>query len=384
MENSKKKILVIDDEKDVRNTIVDLLTNFGYATISAEDGLQAISVLENEIPDLVISDIMMPGMSGYQVLEHFQKIPAASTVPFIFLTAKVDCNDLRKGMNIGADDYLTKPVRAKELLQSIETRLKKKERTETKYDEIFMDISTHLPHELRPPLIPIFGFTDMIRESLKDLTEDEIFEMLDKIKYSTQRLHRTIEKFIRYAESRLRIAEKPNITDAGKSISTETTIKIAAKNTALKQKRHDDLIMNISEASIKIADTDMEFIVEEMIENAVKFSNPGTKIIVSGAVKELVYVLKVTDLGRGMTAGQLSKINAFVQHDRNIYQQNGIGLGLITIRKLTEYYGGSLKIVSSPNRFTSCCVELPVECKTEKLSKNIRIDKNAVKNYSCS
>lgn len=95
------KILVVEDEKEVRNTIIDLLENSGYTTISAQDGRQAIKILEYEIPDLVISDIMMPEVDGYRLLEHFQKLPGSTSVPFIFLTAKTDITNLRKGITLG-------------------------------------------------------------------------------------------------------------------------------------------------------------------------------------------------------------------------------------------------------------------------------------------
>lgn len=123
-----KNILFIEDEKEVRETVVELLENAGYNVITVENGEQALEILEKEIPDLLIADIMMPKMDGYQLLDYFYKLPDSPKAPFIFLSGKSDSSDIRIGMNKGADDYITKPFRAKDILQSIETQLKKRQR----------------------------------------------------------------------------------------------------------------------------------------------------------------------------------------------------------------------------------------------------------------
>ena len=143
-----KNILVIEDEKEVRETIVEILEIAGYKASTAENGEQALNILENEIPDLIISDIMMPKMDGYQVLDYFYNSPLASKVPFIFLSGKSDSSEIRIGMNKGADDYITKPFRAKELLQSIDTQLKKRARIDKKIEEVCNNINVYISNEL--------------------------------------------------------------------------------------------------------------------------------------------------------------------------------------------------------------------------------------------
>ena len=134
-------ILVVEDDKEVRDTIVDLLEGAGYSPIPKYNGSEAELFLESNIPDLVISDVMMPKVDGYQLLEYFKKLPATAAVPFIFISAKSSLLDIRNGMLSGADDYITKPFRAKELLQSIETQLKKKEKVDMEFEKISMTIS---------------------------------------------------------------------------------------------------------------------------------------------------------------------------------------------------------------------------------------------------
>mgnify|MGYP001384038930 CR=1 FL=1 len=122
-----KKILVIEDDYAVLSGIVDLLEAKGYSAFTAPDGKEGVKVAKELIPDLIICDVMMPKLDGYQVLQELSTNNATSFIPFIFLTAKAEMKDLREGMNLGADDYRVKPYDAPVLLKSIEKRLEKSE-----------------------------------------------------------------------------------------------------------------------------------------------------------------------------------------------------------------------------------------------------------------
>ena len=123
-----KKILVIEDNTDVRENLEEILELSGYATVSAENGKEGVAKAQSDTPDLILCDIMMPELDGYGVLHILTKQPATSDIPFIFLTAKSEKEDFRKGMALGADDYITKPFDNTLLLQTIEARLTKSER----------------------------------------------------------------------------------------------------------------------------------------------------------------------------------------------------------------------------------------------------------------
>lgn len=121
----KIKILCIEDEPPVRSSLKDLLENSGYIVFTACNGNEGINLINQIIPNLIICDIMLPGISGYQILEKTLENEETKKIPFIFLTALSDMSDLRTGMTLGADDYITKPFKASDLLKSIKTRLKK-------------------------------------------------------------------------------------------------------------------------------------------------------------------------------------------------------------------------------------------------------------------
>jgi two-component system LytT family response regulator len=141
------KILVLEDDEQVRLPLIDLLEANGYEIVSAMDGREGIELARKEDPDLILSDIMMPEVDGYAVFEALQSDPKTAIIPFIFLTAKTDPSDIREGLGLGADDYITKPYQPRDLLEAIRVRIEKYERIssaattlneENEYDQIFI------------------------------------------------------------------------------------------------------------------------------------------------------------------------------------------------------------------------------------------------------
>jgi len=130
-----KKVLIIEDNDDIRENVIEILELAGYTVGSASNGKAGVELALQDIPDIILCDIMMPEMDGYGVLYMLSKRPETITVPFIFLTAKAEHFDRRKGMEMGADDYLTKPFDDMELLNAIESRLKKKEGQQAFYSK---------------------------------------------------------------------------------------------------------------------------------------------------------------------------------------------------------------------------------------------------------
>lgn len=122
-----KKILLIEDNKDMRENTAEILEFAKYEVLTAKNGKEGVELAQKHRPDLIICDIMMPVLDGYGVLHLLSKDPETASIPFIFLTAKAERSELRKGMEMGADDYLTKPFDDIELMNAIESRLKKNE-----------------------------------------------------------------------------------------------------------------------------------------------------------------------------------------------------------------------------------------------------------------
>lgn len=117
------KILVIDDDADIRECVVEIIENAGFKVFSAPDGDSGIKVAENISPDLILCDIAMPNLDGIEVIKRIMSDSRMNNIPFIFLTAKAELKDIREGMQLGADDYITKPFKASDLIKSIKSRL---------------------------------------------------------------------------------------------------------------------------------------------------------------------------------------------------------------------------------------------------------------------
>jgi PAS domain S-box-containing protein len=136
----KKKILIIDDFQPLLEEIFGFLDFEGYKTYKAKDGAEGIQMAVQYIPDLIICDIEMPVMDGYQVYKALEQIPMTNNIPFVFLTARVQSNDIRKGLLLGADDYLTKPVELDELILTVRKRLEKSDRLKKTNEHIYNSI----------------------------------------------------------------------------------------------------------------------------------------------------------------------------------------------------------------------------------------------------
>jgi CRP-like cAMP-binding protein len=146
-----KKILLIEDNAEIRDNTSEILALASYEVLSAANGKIGVDIAQREKPDLIVCDIMMPELDGYGVLHILSKKPETANIPFIFLTAKTEKSDIRKGMALGADDYLTKPFDDTELLNTIETRLRKSELRTKGYENTSEGLD-HFIHDARQAL----------------------------------------------------------------------------------------------------------------------------------------------------------------------------------------------------------------------------------------
>jgi two-component system sensor histidine kinase/response regulator len=360
------KILVIEDEESIRENILDLLEAENFEGIGAINGKVGIKLASEQIPDLILCDMMMPEVDGHGVLKALRSEPLTATIPFIFLTAKADKSDIRTGMEMGADDYITKPCTPQELLKAIAIRLEKQKtisrQSQKTLDELRTNISMSLPHELRTPLNAIMGFSELILSEYQVLKESDILEMIGQIQTSGHRLYRLIQNFLLYAELEI-AATNPELLKEMRN-SEFSCVKSLLTQKARQQAKHanrtDDLQLNLHDSSVAIDSVRLAKIVEELLDNAFKFSLEGTPVFLSTLVENQTFILSVKDQGRGMTADQIAQLEAYRQFDRKIYQQAGLGLGLAIVQRLAELHGGKFKIESLPQQETIVCVSLPV------------------------
>jgi two-component system sensor histidine kinase/response regulator len=360
------KILVIEDERAIRENILELLDAEEFEALGAENGKIGIQLAAQTLPDLILCDVMMPEMDGHGVLTQLRQNPATATIPFIFLTALADRMDTRKGMQLGADDYLTKPCTPGELLTAIQTRLEKQallqQQSQKKLDELRSSITWSLPHELRTPLNGILGCSQLLLHQSESLDTCEIREMAEQIYLSGQRLYRLIQNFLLYAELELIANNTPRVEalrNADEISAVKSAIDPAATQQAKQADRQADLQLELEDSCVLISGNHLTKIIEELLDNAFKFSPAGTPVTVTGKADGNRYILSVSDRGRGMTAEQIADIGAYRQFERKLYEQQGSGLGLTIAKRLAELYGGQLTIKSAPHQETTVRVTLP-------------------------
>lgn len=352
------KVLVVEDEKDILENLDLLLTAEGYEVICAENGLNALQRLTNCTPDIIVSDIMMPYMDGFELFQKLRENDRTKIIPFIFLTAKNDITSIRSGMNLGVDDYITKPFSSDELLNAIKVRLSRYSAFNEKVDKICENISMYVPHELRTPLTSIMGFSQIIISEQEELNKNEILEMIHKINHSSKRLLNRIEKFIQFTESNpLSIHTFEGESKTG--VVTHDLIKEIFLSNYITAERKEDFIISVEECKVKIPHYYLVILINELLENAVKFSDPGKVIKINGLVKKHFLHLEITDKGIGMTRNEIDLIGAFKQYGRETRQQQGNGLGLITVKNILNAFDGKINITSQKNNYTTVAIMLP-------------------------
>ncbi|MEG4802491.1 response regulator [Microcoleus sp. ARI1-B5] len=360
------KILVIEDEESIRENILELLEAENFEGIGAINGKVGIKLAIAQIPDLILCDMMMPEVDGHGVLKALRSEPLTATIPFIFLTAKADKSDIRTGMELGADDYITKPCTPQELLKAIAIRLEKQKtisrQSQKKLDELRTNISMSIPHELRTPLNAILGFSELILSEYHVLEESDILDMIGQINTSGHRLYRLIQNFLLYAELEMAATNPELLLEMRNSefSCVKSLLSEKARQQAKQVNRTDDLQLNLQDASVAIDSMRLTKIVEELLDNAFKFSLEGTPILFSTFVENQTFILSVKDQGRGMTPDQIAQLEAYRQFDRKLYQQAGLGLGLAIVQRLAELHGGQFKIESLPQQETIVSVSLPI------------------------
>jgi DNA-binding response OmpR family regulator len=178
-----KLILVVEDEEELRNNIVKILTILGLKTLVACNGEEGLNVALKENIDLIVSDIKMPKKDGYEMLSELKKVETKENIPFIFLTSNIDREQVRKGMNIGADDYLTKPFNIQELTESIKTRFEKQGKLdvfyENKFKEIMENLKTKITTNILSGLPNIEEFNNKIEKIKNDFKETDVYILLN-------------------------------------------------------------------------------------------------------------------------------------------------------------------------------------------------------------
>lgn len=345
-----KKVLIIEDDNKLRENVSELLVIKDYNVIQAEHGKEGIEKALSHVPDIILCDLMMPEMDGFEVIQEVKRKDELKNIPFIFLTAKSERADIRKGMALGADDYLTKPFSVQELVDTIETRLKKTNSVESEFQmklkHLTEEINRSSIHEFSTPLNSILGFSDLIVQFIDSLSKEEIVKYSQLIYENGNRLKRILDNLMMFQKLKGKI-----LLENGENLKKlcnlqDSVVNDIIKKIAIQNNRPEDLEIDI-EADDLFFDIDHLYkVISEIVDNAFKFSSQNTKVKVIGKNSDKsTYQIQVIDEGIGFPKNQSNKIAPFQQFEREKYEQQGMGLGLFIASELLRIYGGHLDII---------------------------------------
>ena len=369
----KRLILIVDDLPENLQVLAGHLVEQGYEILAATNGPRALALVGNRKPDLILLDIMMPEMDGYAVCRELKADPHSADIPVIFITARTDTEDILRGFQLGAVDYITKPFRPPELLARVRTHLELKASRDlfSTYNKQLERISKHLRrlNEDKNRFLSIVShdirgaFGNVVSVS-RLLTDEEPVEGEDAAQLLTD-IGIEAEHMIALAENLLNIdaIERREIRLQAGRVETQPLLDFAIQaHQMASQAKNIRFLLQCDNSAISGDLTACRQILSNLVSNAVKYSSPGTRVWID-ALRESDGVVRLTvrDEGQGISAEDQKKLfKPFTRLNRkNESNEHSIGLGLSIVRLMAEGMGGSAECESRPGQGTTFSVRLP-------------------------
>ena len=377
------RILIVDDERRNAELLKVMLTPEGYVLLTATSGEDALALLSDQKPDLILLDVMMPGMDGYQVVAKIKQNPATNNIPVIMLTALDDRNARMVGLNAGAEDFLTKPVDRAELCVRVRNLLRLKaygDKLRVAHAALAIALAEAgearlmaehannaktqflraMSHELRTPLNAISGYTEILEMGIRGIVNPAQVKDLGRIKRASAYLLRLINDVLTIA--RLEGARPLNLV----SIAVNPLLG-EVEGLCVLQARANGLTLTVTECRHEIsamADAErFQQILLNLVTNAIKFTPKGGSIDVTCDVDTGPVRVRVKDTGVGVRLLDVERVfEPFVQIDRHLTTetQQGVGLGLSISRELARAMKGDLTLESVEGVGSTFTLTLPI------------------------
>lgn len=366
---TKVPILVVEDDINLLEGIRTVLELEGYRVLIAENGEHALGVLKNtmQLPELVVSDIMMPHMDGIQLLEEIRKMPGWLTIPFIFLTARSEKGDIQRGKQLGVDDYLIKPFDADDLLIAVESRLNRHRALNAAHkgemEELKRRILTILNHEFRTPLTFVVAYADMLNnQQTTNLSADELLTFLKGVNIGAVRLRRLIENFIHLVEMETGDAQETYKIRRAPISDIGITLQLAHSAVFQESVKHTCTFEIAENLPVFVADAEyLRTALIQLLDNAIKFSPPEQPIAMGVKAEGGNLHLWVRDSGRGIAPSEQTRIwDLFYQINRAFHEDQGTGSGLAIVRGIAELHGGRVVCESAPDAGSTFALIFPI------------------------
>ena len=367
---SEYKILIVDDVMSNVLLLKVLLTNEKFAIATASNGRQALEQVEKENPDLVLLDVMMPDMSGFEVAQHLKSNPNTADIPIIFLTALNSTADIVKGFQVGANDFISKPFNKEELIirvthqiclvaakRLILSKTEELQRTIAGRDKLYSVIA----HDLRSPMGSIKMVLNMLILNLpSEKIGAEMYELLTMANQTTEDVFSLLDNLLKWTKSQI---GKLNVVyqDVDLVEVTDGVIEIFSMVASLKKIRIREMK---PEKMMVNADIDMlKTVVRNLLSNAIKFSKENSEVLVKMEEVDGMAVVSVQDYGCGISEEGQKKLLHTDTHFSTFGTNNeeGSGLGLLLCKDFVVKNGGKLWFTSKEGEGSIFSFSIPVK-----------------------
>ncbi len=366
------KITVIEDESHIREEVMEWLQFEGYEIVGAPNGRIGLEAIQHEHPDLILCDVSMPEMDGHEVLIAVRSDPDLSHIPFVFLTASADRDAIRKGMNLGADDYLTKPFTHHEVLSAIGSILHKRtiqdSRMVSQMNSLNMALNEErekrllksrlvamFSHDFRNPLTSILSSSSILRNYNDRLSAERRQQQFDRIDGSVHLLIQMLDEMLMVAE-----IEGGHLELNAEQVDLTAFIEPIIEEFRLIDHDAHLFAFHSTMNTVMMGDPKLlRHIIANLISNAIKYSPAQTQISITLSGQPDYLALMVEDQGIGIPEDSLSHLFEPFHRASNVRSMKGTGLGLSIAKQAIDLHGGSITVESEMNRGTRFTVYLP-------------------------
>ncbi len=364
----RPSILVIDDNPLIVNILTSLLKANDYDVFASQDGSQALNILEAHPVDVIICDVMMPRMDGFQLHEAVRARSEFAHIPFLFLTALSEEEDICRGKEAGADDYLVKPFDPRQLLSVVKGKVTRsrtlKDLSQERFEQYRRRIIHTLSHEFRTPLVAINTGAELLLDQQNSEEDKKTVNLLEAIQRGGQRLERLVNDFMILQQIEAGIpmnmfASKKKVCPLAKIAE----LALATAEDVLKREGFTIFFEDLGGKSLKAEVYEPHILdaMDRIIHNARKFSGEKKEVQVCVFRVEDEGIIEIRDRGIGIDIERIQEaIDVFGQLDRDKIEQQGSGLGLAIACRLIKVNRGRLDFETRKDGGSTVIIALPV------------------------
>ena len=363
---SEYKVLIVDDVPTNVMLVQAILKKEGYTLLTCDSGTKALRIANEKHPNLILLDIMMPEMDGYEVLQHLKSNPETTDIPVIIMSALSDMQSIVKGYQLGATEYVTKPFQREELVKRVAHRYElysikrikaELENTIESRDTLYSVIA----HDLRSPL----GSLKMMNNAIlmmvdKERVGDEVYEMIQMMNKTSEEIFLLLDNLLKWTKSQIGklkvVYQELNMVEVVEGVSEIFTMVAGLKNIKIVQD------MPVVPVVVR-ADIDMlKTVIRNLISNAIKFSNEGSEVLVSLTEEDGMAIVSVKDSGCGIDEENQKKLLHTDTHFSTFGTNNeeGSGLGLLLCQDFIVKNGGKLWFTSKKGEGSTFSFSIPL------------------------